>query len=338
MTLFLTRRCNARCPFCFYLSSKPSRSDHELSLAEIEKISASLGNLLWLAFSGGEIFLRDDLVEITELFYRQNKPAIILLPTNGLLAEKIYRDTESILKSCPDSIITVKLSLDGPEDTHDTLRGVKGAFEKVMFCYQALAPLLEKYPNFELGINTVFCAENQNRMAETIKLVKSLKQIKTHTISLIRGLVANENLKRVDLDKYKAAVDLLESNLKNPGGARYGFSGGRLKAAQDIVQRRLIHKTATENKPQLPCLAGRLTVVVTETGDVYPCESFTDKLGNVREDGYDLQKILANHRTADALTAITERYCCCTHECYMIMNILFNPAQYPGLLKEYVQL
>ena len=46
---------------------------------------ASLGQLLWLAFSGGETFLRDDLVEIADVFYKNNRPAIILLPTNGLL-------------------------------------------------------------------------------------------------------------------------------------------------------------------------------------------------------------------------------------------------------------
>ena len=227
LTVFLTRRCNAKCPFCFYLSSGHQDADQdELTLAEFEKLSASLGNLLWLAFSGGEIFLRDDLVEITKIFYRQNKPAIILLPTNGLLPAKIYRDTEAILRNCPNSIVTVKLSLDGPEDIHDQLRGVKGAYHKMLFCYQTLVPLLKKHPNFELGINTVFCAANQDLMTETIKLVTSLDQIRTHTISLIRGKVGDDGLKDVDLDKYKAACELLGANLREAQAARYGFRGG----------------------------------------------------------------------------------------------------------------
>ena len=71
LTFFLTRRCNARCPFCFYLSREGSASTQaeELTLSEIEKVSSSMGKLLWLAFSGGEIFLRTDLVEITKVFY-----------------------------------------------------------------------------------------------------------------------------------------------------------------------------------------------------------------------------------------------------------------------------
>jgi len=73
LTFFVTRKCNASCPFCFYLKSsdKPQDTTAELSLQEIENISQSMGDLLWLAFSGGEIYLRKDLVEISKVFYEQ---------------------------------------------------------------------------------------------------------------------------------------------------------------------------------------------------------------------------------------------------------------------------
>lgn len=339
LTVFLTRRCNAKCPFCFYLSSgQQSNAQNELTLTEFEQLSASLGNLLWLAFSGGEIFLRNDLVAITDIFYKQNKPAIILLPTNGLLPTKIYRDTEAILRNSPNSVVTVKLSLDGPEDLHDQLRGVEGAYQKMLFCYQTLVPLLKKYPNFELGINTVFCAANQDRMTETIGMVGKLDQIRTHTISLIRGQVRDDGLKQVDLKKYQAACELLGSNLREAQAARYGFRGGELKAAQDIIQRRLIYETSVQDRQLVPCQAGKLTAVITETGDVYPCESFKDKLGNVRQSDYDVRKILNGKQGKKVKAAIKREKCYCTHECYMMMNILFGPSQYPQLFREYVKL
>ena len=100
-TFFLTRRCNAGCPFCFYLSSRTGPRGPDLSFSELRTISASLGPLLWLAFSGGEVFLREDLPDIAEVFYTHNSPSIILLPTNGLLPGRIYAMTESILKRCP---------------------------------------------------------------------------------------------------------------------------------------------------------------------------------------------------------------------------------------------
>ena len=142
LTFFLTRKCNARCPFCFYLSRRDAPPDPELTLDEIRKVSASLGKLLWLAFSGGEVFLREDLAAITKAFYENNKPSIILLPTNGLLPDRIREQTEAILKECPKSTVAVKVSLDGPEEVHDSLRRVPGAFRMALETCEKLRPLL----------------------------------------------------------------------------------------------------------------------------------------------------------------------------------------------------
>lgn len=339
LTFFLTSRCNARCKFCFYLSRNDSKEGkEELSLDEIARISSSLGQLLWLAFSGGEIFLRDDLVQITEIFYKKNRPAIILLPTNGLLPELIKDQTEAILAQCPKSTIVVKLSLDGTETVHDAIRGVNGSFQKTMETYERLKELLERYPNFELGINSVFSAANQDCMEELIEFVNRLEGIRTHTVSLIRGEVSDYTLKEIDVERYCNTIKILENNLRKRLSNTYKFRGARLKAAQDIIQRRLIYKTLIEKRPLIPCYAGKLTLVLTEDGHVYPCESFRHRLGNVREAGYDLKRILRSSITRKVIDTIKEERCYCTHECYMMINILFNPLMYPALVREYLLL
>ncbi len=338
-TFFVTRRCNARCPFCFYLCRDDQTAKlSELTLPEIKQVADSLGDLLWLAFSGGEIFLRSDLVEITRIFYERNRPAIILFPTNGLLSDSICQNIEQILKECPKSTIVVKLSLDGPAAIHDQIRGVEGSFSKTMETCRRLGQLLDRYPRFELGINTVFCRANQDHMDEIIDLVAGLEMIKTHTISLIRGEVAAPGLKDVDLDKYKTAIEKLEMNLKNKNASIYRFAGARLKAAQDILQRRLILQTALQDKQQVSCLAGRLNLVLTEKGDLYPCESFNLKIGNIRDFNGNIKEMLQTETAAKVLEEISRKGCYCTHECYMMTNILFNPTCYPALLKEYLQL
>ena len=339
LTFFVTRRCNLRCPFCFSLSGKDSTAAaDELSLTEVGRVSRSLGTLLWLAFSGGEIFLRDDLVEIAGIFYRNNRPAIMLFPTNGMLPEVIRERTEDILRRCSKSVVVVKISLDGPEGIHDKLRGRKGAFEKTLTTYHLLGDLVQKYPHFELGINTVFCSENQDLMDETIDLVARMKNVKTHTISMVRGHPAEQGFRRVDTGKYHAAVERLERNLKNRTSPTYRFRGARIKAAQDIVQRRLIHRTAAERRRLIPCYAGRLNLVLTETGDVYPCEILAETFGNVREHDYDVGSVIRSERAVKVLESIAGNCCYCTHECYFMTNILFNPRTYPLLAREYLQL
>lgn len=338
-TVFLTRRCNARCAFCFYLSREGNgHSTDELSVAEIDRVSGSLGSLLWLAFSGGEIFLRDDLGEIVDVFYRNTRPAFILLPTNGLMPERILQQVEAIAASCPKSTVVVKLSLDGPPLIHDSLRGVKGAFDRAERTYRGLWGLLDRYPNLEIGINTVFCTANQDAMEETFRIVRTMDRITTHTVSLIRGGVSDPELKMVDMDKYRKAARTMESDLLQGRAARYRFGGARLKAAQDILQRKLIYESAVRNQRMVPCFAGKLNLVMTESGAVYPCESFMGEMGNVREAGYDIKDILGSGRAREIIRAIEKDGCHCTHECYMMTNILFNPALYPVLLTQYLRI
>lgn len=207
-----------------------------------------------------------------------------------------------------------------------------------MQTYNLLGHLLEKYPNFELGINTVFCAQNQDSIHEIIDFVSRLDNIKTHTISLIRGNISDGSYKEIDYKKYFDAIKRLENNLKNRISNIYRFKGARIKAAQDILQRRLIHQTVLEHKRLIPCYAGRLNLVLTENGEVYPCEIISESFGNIRNFKYNLQKAANSENARKILDSIKTNKCFCTHECYFMTNILFNPWLYPKLLQEYLQL
>lgn len=340
LTFFVTRKCNARCPFCFYLnaSAPPPRDEPELTLAEIERIAGSLGPLLWLAFSGGEPFLRPDIADISRVFYQRNRPAIILLPSNGLLPQLIRSRTEQILRECPQSTVVVKLSLDGIGADHDALRGTPGGFERVLQTCRALAPLLDAHPNFELGINSVMLRDNQHRIEDLIDFVATLAPVSTHTVSLVRGPLREGAYKDVDPGRYAQVAEVLARRLQGGAAGHYRFRGARLKAAQDILQRRLIQRTLVEQRRLMACYAGRLNLVLTETGAVYPCELLDARMGHVREHGCDMQRLLASAAARAVQQQVRDGPCHCTHECNFITNILFNPRLYPALAGQYLDL
>lgn len=304
-------------------------------------MAPSLGKLLWLAFSGGEPYLREDIIELSRIFYKRNKPSIILYSTNGLATQLIRDRTEAILRSCPNSTVVTKLSLDGLYDKHDALRGIPGSFDKVMNTYEALSELQEKYSNFELGINTVFCTANQNHIGDIFNFVKGLKNVRTHTLSMVRGargILKTKDLKNIDLDRYHEAIKTMEEDLKKQLAKSYRFLGSRIKSAQDILQRRLIYRTLLEDRRMLPCYAGQLNIVLTESGDVYPCELLNRKFGNIKDHDYNIRKLLKSGEAKAIVQEIKSSKCHCSHECYFITNILFNPRTYPMLAKEYLQL
>jgi len=343
LTFFVTRKCNAACPYCFYLKSNNSQNtcNPELSLEEIQKIASSAGKLMWLAFSGGEIYLRKDLVEISKCFYDECQPSIMLFPSNGLTPDLISRQTAKILDYCHNSVVVVKLSLDGVGSEHDEFRHTRGNFEKVLETYRQLEKLLDVYPNFELGINTTLHSKNQQEIKHIIDYVGDMKQVGTHTVSLVRGNLSEESYKQVYPKNYRRAAEQLKSRLKNKVCKTYRFKGARLKAAQDILQRKLIYQTLVEGQKSITCYAGDLNLVLTESGEVYPCEILPDSFCNVRDYGYDLMKVAGSDRAKQIKKTISNNnhHCKqCTHECNYMMNILFNPILYPSLLKEYIRL
>ena len=78
--------------------------------------------------------------------------------------------------------------------------------------------------------------------------------------------------------------------------------------------------------------------MLTENGDVYPCEILMDSFGNVRDCGYDMGRVMSSEKAKTVNHSIRNNGCFCTHECYFMTNILFNPGLYPALAKEYLQL
>ncbi len=323
LTYFVSPRCNARCGFCFYRG----REGPELGLREVKALARSTGPLLWLALSGGEVFLRDNLVEVVEAFHEHCSPDFILVPTNGLMPQRIREATEEILKRCPRSQVVLKLSLDGPPGVHDSLRGRPGAYSLLMRTYRLLRPLAQREPRLQLGFNTVLCAQNQHHLLGLLRYVRDVLS-EVHTISAVRGQVPR-GFKALEPELYLRYARLLEAR------HLYGFSLSGLKAAQDVLRHRFVYRELRGQGRPMPCYAGRLTVVVAHDGRVYPCEAMLPLMGHLGEHGYSLRRLLRSPRAQEAVRAL--RHCHCSHECYISMNILFNPALYPRLFLNYLR-
>jgi hypothetical protein len=88
----------------------------------------------------------------------------------------------------------------------------------------------------------------------------------------------------------------------------------------------------------VPCLAGRLGVVLSERGEVSACETRRgEPLGNVREAGYDVPAILRSARARRVLADVAGGGCHCAHECNLLVSLLADPTSYPRLAREWLR-
>ena len=127
----LTYRCNLKCKMC---SLPQQNRDYygtyqELTSAEVKNIVRQIASkfpLAFVAFSGGEALLRKDTLEILR-YATTELHAIVTLLTNGvLLTEETCRELVDM------GLPFIRISIDGPEEIHNEIRGIPGVYQKTI--------------------------------------------------------------------------------------------------------------------------------------------------------------------------------------------------------------
>lgn len=331
LTFFVTARCNALCKHCFYWDNL-NRDQKELTLDEVDKIAASLDRVLWVAFTGGEPFLRKDLPEFAKILHDRLRPVTLSINTNGIKTNQIVAAAERLVANCPKTFVGILCSLDGLAPTHDRIRGVPKNFEKTVRTFRELKKLKAKLPNLGVGISTTFCAWNQDEMDEMYELVVNDLAPDNWDLSFVRGKPMEPAIGIADVGKYRRIKDKVERAFAS-GKIRYydGMPLAQFVHAKERLSTRTVLKTIETGEFQVPCYAGALSAVISEEGDVYACEMLDKKIGNLREHGYDLPRLWETERAGALRDFIRDSKCFCTHECNMSINLLFNPAVYPKI-------
>jgi hypothetical protein len=109
--------------------------------------------------------------------------------------------------------------------------------------------------------------------------------------------------------------------------------------AKRIVRPRIIAETVKERSYQIPCFAGTLGGAMFSEGQVLPCEMHVDRsIGNVRDVDYDFRKLWFGPKGKEMRRYVRDTRCFCTYECFLTVNILFNPLVLPRVAKEWLAL
>jgi radical SAM protein with 4Fe4S-binding SPASM domain len=149
----VTLACDAACIHCGSWAGRARA--HELSTQEALATCAALAELgvREVTLSGGEPLMRPDWEQI-----------VAALRSHGLVAEVISNglalDSAKAGRLARSGVRTVSLSVDGDAPVHDRLRGVPGAFARVMAGARAL-----RAEGIRVGAVTQVCRLNLDRLA-----------------------------------------------------------------------------------------------------------------------------------------------------------------------------
>jgi len=327
--LYVTNRCNFRCDFCFYYAEiEKGRKTNELTLDEIEKIARSTGSLLQLSLTGGEPFLRKDFDEIVNIFVRHTGVRFITIPTNASMPDRMLRFLEKVLPANPNTYFRLAFSIDGTPEQHDTNRSMPGSFEKIIQSYNAVSSLRAKYDNLVLDTNTVFTANTENNIIEILEYLESNFDFDNHTVTYARGEIKDPALKTKAEASYREMNKYL-NGLERKKEKR--MLSPLYRGVRDVAWDNLM-KTVFEDKFVTPCVAGRKMIVISETGEVKPCEILDKSMGSLRDHDFDLYALLKKKQNDDLREWIVKTECKCSFECALAANVTWNASMYPKLV------
>ena len=140
LQLHITGNCNLRCKHCYieehscdmpYSSIKRVLRQYDVLVKQLEK-HCQEKVVAHLHFTGGEPLLHPQIKKILKLFYRKrNKYRYAIMSNGSFLDDYIIKQLKKL------NIKAYQLSLDGDEETHDSIRG-KGNFKQVVLAMDLL--------------------------------------------------------------------------------------------------------------------------------------------------------------------------------------------------------
>ncbi|MBN3040334.1 MAG: radical SAM protein [Candidatus Omnitrophica bacterium] len=242
----LTRRCNLDCLHCYNF-----KDDSELDFYQMKHIFNELraAGCLFLTFTGGEVFIKEDFLDILGLARHLGFDVEII--TNAtLINEKTADELKSLcLSNIGISIYATSSSI------HDKITGVKGSFYRTM---HSIEMLRSKGLNLHLK-----CTLMKYNFAEYKKIVQ-----------LAESLNVNYIIDPIISPKDDGSKDVLSCRLNDSQLKDFYFDlFGQIEYSSD-------------NKSGAVCDAGCTFAAVSAKGDIYPCIQVPVSAGNIFEKNF----------------------------------------------------
>jgi radical SAM protein with 4Fe4S-binding SPASM domain len=262
MDLALTFRCQNNCVHCY--AGGPHETP-EINTAQWKQVIDRLSEIgvFIVTFTGGEPTLRDDLTEL--LLYAQNKGMVTGLISNGRkLKDKTY--VAALEKAGLDF---VQITLESHKPTiHDKMTDAKGSWN------ETLAGIRNAVQSqIYVSTNTTLSKHNAPDFLDTIDFIKSLDVNAFGCNSLIYSGKANEVREEFALS-IEALTELMPKirDKAHLLGLKFLWYTPTQYCRFDPVQLGLGVKS---------CTAAMINMCVGPNGDVYPCQSYFESLGNI---------------------------------------------------------
>lgn len=279
LVLFPHNRCNCRCVMCDIWRIRQTR---RITVRDIEPHVESIRRLRvrWVVFSGGEPQLNQDLEALSSLLRAVGIRLTLL--TAGLLLEPYALHVGRLM----DDVI---VSLDGPRDIHNEIRGVPQAFERLSRGLEALRGVR---PQITVGGRCTVQRANCKALRTTVCAAKVLA---LDSVSFLAADLTSQAFNRPEgwsparqneVTPDAVLVDQLEREVEDLILEHSeDICSGYISESPEKLRRIVLHFRAHLGQARAiapRCNAPWVSAVIEADGTVRPC-FFHPALGNIHD-------------------------------------------------------
>ncbi len=258
-------RCNCRCAMCDIWKRTSGESIEPDRFARYLEDFAGL-NVEWVVFSGGEPLMHPQLDVLCSMAKARGLHVTIL--TTGLLLE---RNAEWIAGTVDDVIV----SLDGPPEVHDRIRGIPGAFARIA---RGVSALRARRAGFPVSARCTVQKENCRLLRATTLAAEALGLTSVSFLAAdLSSGAFDHSAAEVDVLRMRLGLDeqdLIALNAEVDALISAGLAGNFVREPAEKL-RRIVHQFYAQLgvcHPTAPrCNAPWVSAVIETDGTIRPC-------------------------------------------------------------------
>lgn len=321
VTLVATYHCNFRCEMCNIWQKK---SVGEMTPAEVGDFFDRWPQFSWVHLTGGELFMRRDLEPLVHAVLEHDRSLYLLnFPTTGWFGDRTVALVEGILRRGVGRLMTT-ISIDGPLEVHDRMRGLPGSWDRAIDTLQRLRAI--KRRNFQVVAGMTLVARNAALVDDTIAAIR--RAVPGFAPSDLHLNIGHESSHYFDNAGAvgASATDAVAAAI----AAHRERTGGRLHPVRFLEDRyqALVGSYYQDHRSPLPCTALASSCFIDPYWNVFPCSIWSRPVGNLRDASFDLQRLWSSAATRGARSAVAEGDCPhCWTPCEAYPTILGNLAR-----------
>jgi len=197
---------------------------------------------------------------------------IIIIPTNGILTERILTFTEQVLPRLKDQDLefVVVCSMDAVGEVHDQIRNYKGAWQKVDKTIESLIALRQGFPNLIIGLKTTILPVN---VAQLDDIARYAERRGLFTIISPRIITEGRYLNAEHAAALAFRPKHIEKMIAFFDSERFQWSYHKNRLVDYL-------RTGTMKKP---CTCGYNYFFVRSNGELFLCPLINPSVGNIRQ-------------------------------------------------------